>query len=91
MAKKFLAVMAACMVLLLAVPGTVFAGETVDNGASDIMDQVKQKLSAVFEEVDAETANEVFSFLKEQVKEGNLSSGEGLQNAIEAGEIAQNK
>ncbi len=86
MAKKFLAVMAACMVLLLAVPGTVFAGEVSDNGASDIMDQVKQKLSAVFEEVDAETANEVFSFLKEQVKEGNLSSGEGLQNAIEAGE-----
>lgn len=86
MLKKFSAVLAACMVLLLAVPGNTYARETADGGVTDIMDQVKQKLSDVFEEVDEETANEVFSFLKEQVKDGNLSSREGLENAIEEGE-----
>lgn len=86
MLKKFSALLAVCMALFLAVPGNVSAAEADGGGAADIMEQVKRQLSAVFEEVDEETANEVFSFLKEQVQEGNLSTQEGIQNAIEEGE-----
>lgn len=84
--KKFYALLAACMVLFLAVPGNVFASETGDGGLTDMIEQAKQKLSEAFEKMDEETANEVFSFLKQQVQEGNLDSEEGRQSAIEEGE-----
>lgn len=86
MIRKISAVLAACMVLFLTVVGNVSAAEPDGGGAADIMEQVKQQLSAVLEEVDEETANEVFSFLKEQVQEGNLSTQEGIENAIKEGE-----
>ena len=81
MIRKISAVLAACMVLFLTVVGNVSAAEPDGGGAADIMEQVKRQLSAVLEEVDEETANEVFSFLKEQVQEGNLSTQEGIENA----------
>ena len=83
MIRKISAVLAVCMALFLAMPGNVSAAEADGGGAADIMEQVKRQLSAVFEEVDEETANEVFSF---QVQEGNLSTREGIENAIKEGE-----
>ena len=82
MIRKISAVLAVCMALFLAMPGNVSAAEADGGGAADIMEQVKRQLSAVLEE----TANEVFSFLKEQVQEGNLSTREGIENAIKEGE-----
>ena len=67
--------------LVLSMPVRAAETETADQEAADILSQVKQELSAVFEDVDKETAEEVFSFLKEKIKEGNLDSEEGLLNA----------
>lgn len=81
--RKISAALAVCIMLFWTVPENISAAET---GAADVIGQVKEKLSAVFEEVDEETANEFFSFLKEQVQEGNLNSKEGVQSAIKEGE-----
>lgn len=70
--------------LMISAGGTrVYASES---DASGIVDQIKQQLSDAFDEMDQETAVEVFAFLKDQVSEGNLASGEGIQKAISAGE-----
>ena len=71
--------------LTLSMPIYAAGAETENQDAADILSQMKQELSAVFDNVDQETAEEVFSFLKEKVKEGNLDSEEGLLNAIEEG------
>ena len=87
MRKKCSALLLAFMLLFLLFPVSVFAEEagTENQEATDILSQVKQQLSAVFENVDQETAEEVFAFLKEEIKEGNLNSDEGLLRAIEEG------
>lgn len=85
MRKKCSALLLVFMVLLLFFPVSVHAAETENQNAEDILSQVKQQLSAVFENVDQETAEEVFSFLKEKIGEGNLNSEEGLSRAIEEG------
>lgn len=51
-----------------------------------VLDQLKQQLSAAFDGMDQETAGEVFDFLKDQAADGNLSSGEGIQKAIDEGQ-----
>ncbi len=70
--------------LFLFLPTMTYASSSQD--ASDLVDQVKRQLSAAFDSMDDETAKEVFSFLKEQVEEGNLNSEEGLKDAIREGE-----
>lgn len=83
MKKKILVMLSAFMVLFFLAPVSVHGAE--DEGASDIIGQAKQQLSAIFENIDQETAEEAFSFLKEQLKEGNLDTEEGLLEAIEEG------
>lgn len=73
------------MFLIFPIPVRAAETETADQEAADFLSQIKQEFSAVFENVDEETAEEVFSFLKEKVQEGNLDSEEGLLNAIEEG------
>lgn len=63
--------------------GAYASGTNEDQG---VFDQIKQQLSGAFEDLDQETANQVFDFLKEQAEDGNLSSGEGIQKAIDEGE-----
>ena len=76
MIRKISAVLAACMVLFLTVVGNVSAAEPDGGGAADIMEQVKRQLSAVLEEVDEETANEVF-FFSERTGAGGKSEHSG--------------
>lgn len=83
MKKKISVILFAVMALLLMMPSAVHASS---QDAADFVDQVKQQLSAAFEDMDDATAKEVFSFLKEKVGEGTLSSEEGLQEAIREGE-----
>lgn len=54
--------------------------------ATEIIEQLKDRLSEAFEDLDKETAEEIFSFVKEKISEGALTSEEGLQKAIEEGE-----
>lgn len=63
--------------------GAYASGTSEDQG---VLDQIKQQLSGVFEDMDQETADEVFDFLKDQAADGNLSSGEGIQKAIDEGQ-----
>lgn len=69
---------------------TVSAAEEKENrksaALSGILDQVKEQLDQAFENIDEETAKEIFSFAKEKVAEGNLNTEEGLSKAIEDGE-----
>lgn len=86
MKKKLLALLMVLAAVFLFVPASVHAsGESSNVDASDVLTQVKQQLSAAFEEMDQETAEEVFSFLKEKLQEEDYASEEGLQSIIRAG------
>lgn len=79
-------IIAALFVFLTAgiVPAGAYASGT--NEDQGVLDQIKQQLSGVFEDMDQETAGQVFDFLKDQAADGNLSSGEGIQKAIDEGQ-----
>lgn len=66
------------------IPTGVYASETSED--QGVLDQIKQQLSGIFEDMDQETADQVFDFLKDQAADGNLSSGEGIQKAIDEGQ-----
>lgn len=75
----------AVMVSMFSMGG--FAREAGDSSqeAVDAISQVKQQLSAVFENLDGDTAAEVFSFLKGKIQGGSLQSEEGLLAAVNEG------
>lgn len=85
MKKRISAILLAFSIFFLMLPASVHAteAEPSDKAASDVLSQIKQQLAAVFEYVDQETAEEVFSFLKEKIQEGSLHSEEGIGKAIE--------
>lgn len=83
MKKRIIVSLLLCFLVISYVHTTVYASESDGSG---IVDQIKQQLSDAFSSMDQETAGEVFDFLKDQVSEGNLSSGEGIQEAIAKGE-----
>lgn len=84
MKKKIMT--AALLVLLTAGAVPVGANASEANPDQGIMDQIKEQLSDAFDNMDKETADQVFDFLKDQAKEGNLSSGTGIKEAIEKGQ-----
>lgn len=63
--------------------GAYASGANEDAG---VLDQIKQQLSDAFDDLDQETADQVFDFLKDQAADGNLNSGEGIQKAIDEGQ-----
>ena len=81
--KKKIMVLLALVLMIGLYPVPAKASET---DASGIIDQIKQQLADVFENIDQETAGEVFSFLKEQAAEGNISSDGDLDGVIKEGE-----
>ena len=86
MKRKLLTLLTILAVMFMAVPAAAHAaGEISDVDASDVLTQIKQQLSAAFEEMDKETAEEVFSFLKDKLREENYASEEGLQNILKEG------
>lgn len=88
MKKKIVIAALAGMLFLSGATVNAAEGGNTQSSAdlSGIMDQVKDQLSEAFENVDEETANEWFSFVKEKVTEGGLNTQEGLSQAIEEGE-----
>lgn len=86
MKKKIAVILTAFVIVFLAIPISAAAsGTSSGEDATDIIEQIKQQLVAVFENIDQETASEAFSFLKEKIAEGDLTTEEGLSNAIEEG------
>lgn len=68
--------------------GMISTGAYASEASEDqgVLDQIKQQLSGIFDDMDQETADQVFDFLKGQAADGNLSSGEGIQKAIDEGQ-----
>lgn len=86
MKKKIAVFLAALVIVFLAIPMSAAAsGTSSGEDATDIIEQIKQQLNAVFENIDQETASDAFSFLKEKIADGDLTTEEGLSNAIEEG------
>lgn len=86
MKKKFAAVLSAFVMMFIIASGAVYASEAEDGQKTgDIIAQVKQQLSGVFENVDQETAGEAFSFLRGIVQKGDLTTDEGLSKAVAEG------
>lgn len=83
MKKKIMMSVVWLFLIVMSAGTTVHASE---KDAVGIVDQIKQQLSEAFDAMDQDTAVEVFAFLKAQVSEGNLASGEGIQKAITEGE-----
>lgn len=83
MKKRIILSLLLCFFIMLSLSVKAYASES---DASGVVDQIKQQLSDAFDKMDQETAVEVFAFLKDQVSEGNLTSGEGIQKAISQGE-----
>lgn len=84
MKKKLLALLMVLAVVFMVVPVSARAAEASQTDTSDVLAQIKQQLSAAFADLDQETAQEIFSFLKDNLKE-DYASEEGLQSLIEGG------
>ena len=84
MQKRCLAVLLTLALIVLFVPLPVHASN--ESNVSDAVEQIKEQLGDVFENMDQETAGELFRFLKEKIAEGKLDSKEGIQDMIEEGE-----
>lgn len=84
MQKRCLAVLLTLALVILFVPLPVHASN--ESNVSDAVEQIKEQLGDVFENMDQETAGELFRFLKEKIAEGKLDSKEGIQDMIEEGE-----
>lgn len=86
--KKFLVMTVLCLLMLNMCFMEVQAGETqnTETEAAAVLDQIKEELADAFEDLDKETASEVFSFVKEKIADGALDSEEGISQAIEEGE-----
>lgn len=84
MQKRCLAVLLTLALVILFVPLPVHASN--ESNVSDAVEQIREQLGDVFENMDQETAGELFRFLKEKIAEGKLDSKEGIQDMIEEGE-----
>lgn len=84
MQKRCLAVLLTLALVILLVPLPVHASN--ESNVSDAVEQIREQLGDVFENMDQETAGELFRFLKEKIAEGKLDSKEGIQDMIEEGE-----
>lgn len=77
---------AALIMIFMAVSMSASANDTSsEDDATDLIEQIKEQLGTVFENIDQETALDTFAFLKEKIAEGDLTTEEGLSNAIEEG------
>ena len=77
-----------CMLVMFLLPVTVNASEkkTADKNQADIVTQVKEQLARVFDNVDKETAGEIFTFIKDKISEGDLTSADDIKDTIKEAE-----
>lgn len=53
---------------------------------AEMFSGVKDQIEEALEQIDAETAEEIFGFVKEKIADGSLETEEGLDAAIQEGE-----
>ena len=86
--KRILVMILVAFLAITVLPLRVWAAG-VNSGqteAAEVIEEIKDQLSEALEDLDKETAEEIFSFVKEKISEGALTSEDGLQRAIEEGE-----
>ncbi len=73
-----------CMLVMFLMPATANASDkkSTDNNQTDIVSQVKEQLTRVFDSVDKETAGEIFTFIKDKIGEGNLDSADDIKGIV---------
>ena len=88
MMRRILAMLLTVFLITAMLPLRTYAAgvDLSQTEATEIIEQIKGQLSEAFEDLDKETVGEIFSFVKEKISEGALTSEEGLQRAIEEGE-----
>lgn len=88
MKKRFLATMLGFVLMFGNVSLSAQAAESgsAETQAVEVLEQIKGQLSDAFDNMDSETAGEIFSFVKEKLEGGALDSEESIQKAIEEGE-----
>ena len=69
-----------------ALPIRAAEASAAESQGAEMLNQIKDQLSDAFENIDSETGREIFSFVKEKIGEGALTSEEELKRAIEEGE-----
>lgn len=87
-AVAFLVVTAVFTAVLLT-PVSAFAAEKEEQETIDfeeLFSNIEEKVSGALSDMDQETVEDVFDFLKEKVEDGSLESGEGIASVIEEGE-----
>lgn len=85
--KKLVITAAMCFMVFQMTGLCVWASPSdVKENAQSVMEQIKQELEEALDSVDEETVKEIFSFLKDKVKEGELTSSEDILKAVEEGE-----
>lgn len=89
---KKMAVLFAAMFMLASVlltPLMVHGASTEETEFPDVeemLSDVEEKVSQALSDMDSETVEEIFDFLKEKVSDGSLYSEEGITSAIKEGE-----
>lgn len=87
MKKRILVMILGCALLMnTGLPVQAAENVSAETEAVEVLEQIKGQLSDAFEDMDTETAEEIFSFVKEKIGEGALTSEESLQDAIAEGE-----
>lgn len=84
MKRKIIIAVLIVFLIIGLIPAGAYASES--NADQGVIDQIKKQLADAFDDMDKETAEQVFDFLKGQAADGNLSSGEGIQKAIDEGQ-----
>ncbi len=87
--KKGIIALACILVLGIVLPseaGTAFASEESQVDLTEMFSGVKEQIEEALEKIDAETAEEIFDFVKDKISDGSLKTEEGLKKAIEDGE-----
>lgn len=54
-------------------------------GVTDLVEEMQDKLQEAMEDLDEQTTQEIFDFLREKEQEGSLDSAEGIREAMEEG------
>lgn len=86
MKKRLIAMGLILMFCIQASAIEVQAAEDTEVDLAEMFSGVKEQMEEALEQMDTQTAEEIFDFVKEKISDGSLKTEEGLEKAIEEGE-----
>lgn len=85
-----LALLTGCCIAVSVPSAPAEASGKNSTDVSELLGNVKEKLSEAVSGMDQETVKEIFDFIQEKVKDGSLKTDAGLKEAIQEGETKFN-